>query len=142
MKKALVAAGAVLLAFFIFRACSESPEESARDTVKEFIEEVKDGEGKEAVKLLYPPFRDALAQELKMPVQLTELKPSEMVACLLSSMGENIKKVKVLDSSKIDDRHAEVLVKIIDRQGVEKVFTFIVIKDEKKWKIASISGVK
>ncbi|MCS7308271.1 MAG: DUF4878 domain-containing protein, partial [Aquificaceae bacterium] len=60
----------------------------------------------------------------------------------LSSMGENIKKVKVLDSTKIDERHVEVLAKVIDRDGVEKIFTFIVIKDEKTWKIASISGIK
>ncbi len=142
MKRIVLILGAVLLVFFVFRACGEKPEESARDTVKDFIEEVRNGEGKEAVKLLYPPFRDALVQELKMPVQLTEMKPSEVLACVLSSMGENIKKVKVLDASKIDDKHVEVVVKIIDKQGVEKILSFIVIKDEKKWKIASISGIK
>ena len=63
-----------------------------------------------------------------MPVQLTEMKPSEALACELSSMGENIKKVKVLDTSKIDDKHVEVIVKIIDMQGVEKILSFIVIK--------------
>ena len=46
-------------------------------------------------------------------------KPSEALACVLSSMGENIKKVKVLDTSKIDDKQVEVIVKIIDKQGVE-----------------------
>ncbi len=142
MKKVALAVGAVLLAFFVFRACGENPEKSARNLVKDFIEEIRDGEGKEAVKLLYPPFRDALVQDVKLPLQLTEMKPSEVLACLLSSMGENIKKVKVLDASKIDDKHAEVMVKVIDKGGVEKIFTFIVIKDEKKWKIASISGIR
>ncbi|MFN3598890.1 MAG: DUF4878 domain-containing protein [Aquificaceae bacterium] len=142
MKKVLIPIALVLAAFFVFRACGESPEESARKTVKEFIEMIRDEEGKEAVKLLYPPFRDALVQELKLPIQLTEMKPSEILACVFSSMGENIKKVKLLDASKIDDKHAEVMVKIIDKQGVEKIFTFIVIKDEKKWKIASISGIR
>ncbi|MFN3947771.1 MAG: DUF4878 domain-containing protein [Aquificaceae bacterium] len=142
MKKVLILIALVLAAFFVFRACGESPEASARKTVKEFIERIRDEEGKKAVKLLYPPFRDALVQDLKLPIQLTEMKPSEVLACVLSSMGENIKKVKVLDANKIDDKHAEVIVKIIDKQGMEKVFTFIVIKDEKRWKIASISGIR
>ncbi|MFN3471415.1 MAG: DUF4878 domain-containing protein [Aquificaceae bacterium] len=142
MRKVLIPIALVLAAFFVFKACGESPEESARKTVKEFVERIRDEDGKDAVKLLYPPFRDALAQELKVPIQLTEMKPSEALACVLSSMGENIKKVKLLDSSKIDDKHAEVIVKVIDKQGMEKVFTFILIKDEKRWKIASISGIK
>ncbi|MEJ5339735.1 MAG: DUF4878 domain-containing protein [Aquificaceae bacterium] len=142
MKKVALAVGAVLLAFFVFRACGENPEKSARNTVKDFIENIRDGEGREAVMLLYPPFRDALVQDVKLPLQLTEMKPSEVLACLLSSMGENIKKVKVLDTSRIDDKHAEVIVKVTDKEGVEKIFTFIVIKDEKRWRIASISGIK
>lgn len=142
MKKVAIALGAVLLAFFVFRACGEDPEESAKDTVRDFIESIREGEGREAVMLLYPPFRDALVQDVKLPLQLTEMKPSEILACLLSSMGENIKKVKVLDTSKIDERHAEVILKVLDRDGVEKIFTFIVIKDEKRWRIASISGIR
>ncbi|MFN7064915.1 MAG: DUF4878 domain-containing protein [Aquificaceae bacterium] len=142
MKKIFIALGAVLLAFFLFRACGDSPEEIARDTVKDFIEKIRDEEGKEAVKLLYPPFRDALAKDLRLPIQLTETTPSQLLACILSSMGEDIKKIKVIDSSKIDDKHTEVMVRIVDKQGVEKIFTFIVIKDEKKWRIASISGIK
>ena len=142
MKKVAIAVGAVLLAFFVLKSCGENPEKSARNTVKDFIENIRDGEGKDAVKLLYPPFRDALVQDVKLPIQLTEMKPSEILACLLSSMGENIKKVKMLDTSRIDDKHAEVIVKVIDKEGVEKIFTFIVIKDEKRWRIASISGIR
>ena len=142
MKRVGIVIAVVLAVFFLFRACGNSPEESARDIVKEFIENIRDEEGAEAVKLLYPPFRDALVQDVKLPIQLTEMKPSQILACALSSMGENIKKVRVLDSTKIDEKHVEVLVKVIDRDGVEKIFTFIVIKDEKTWKIASISGTK
>ena len=142
MKRVAIVVGAVLLAFFVLRSCGENPEKSARNTVKDFIENIRDGEGREAVKLLYPPFRDALVQDGKLPLQLTEMKPSEVLACILSSMGENIKKVRMLDTSRIDDKHAEVVVKVVDKEGVEKIFTFIVIKDEKKWKIASISGIK
>lgn len=142
MKRILIILAAILAVFFLFKSCGENPEKAAKATVKEFIEKIRDEEGKEAIKLLYPPFRDALAQDLKIPIELTETKPSELLACVLSSMGENIKKVKILDVSKIDDKHTEVLVKVIDKQGIEKVFTFIVIKDEKKWKIASISGIR
>ncbi|RMH80200.1 MAG: DUF4878 domain-containing protein [Acidobacteria bacterium] len=142
MKKAALAIGAVLLAFFVFRACGEDTKDKARGTVKEFIERVRDGEGKEAVKLLYAPYRDALSQDFKLPIQLTEMKPSEVLACVLSSMGENIKRVKYLDVREIDDKHAEVLVKVIDREGVEKILAFIVIKDEKNWRIANISGIR
>ncbi len=142
MKRVAIAVGAVLLAFFVLKSCGENPEKSARNTVKDFIENIRDGEGKDAVKLLYPPFRDALVQDVKLPIQLTEMKPSEILACLLSSMGENIKKVKMLDTSRIDDKHAEVIVKVIDKEGVEKIFTFIVLKDEKRWRIASISGIR
>lgn len=142
MKKALLVAGAVLVAFFAFRACSSSPTEEARDTVEEFIEKIRDEDGKSAVKMLYPPYRDALAQELKLPLQLTEMKPSEVLACVLSSMGENVKKVKYLDAKTLDEKHAEVVIKVVDKQGVEKLFAFILIKDEKKWKIANISSLK
>ncbi|ADC89709.1 hypothetical protein Thal_1077 [Thermocrinis albus DSM 14484] len=142
MKKVLLAAGLVLLAILVIRSCSGSPEKEAKGTVAEFVDLVKDGEGKDAVKLLYPPFRDALVQEVKLPVQLTEMKPSELLACALSSMGENIKKVKVVETRPIDDKHVEVLVRITDRQDIDKLFSFIVIKDEKGWKIASISPVK
>ncbi|WP_448587934.1 DUF4878 domain-containing protein [Thermocrinis sp.] len=142
MKKVLIILAVVLGGFFVFRACGTSPEEASKDTVKEFISAIRDGEGKEAVSMLYPPFRDALAPNVKLPVQLTEMKPSELLACALSSMGENIKKVKILDVKKVDDKHVEVMVKVIDKNGVEKIFYFITIKDEKKWKIASISDAK
>ena len=42
MKRVALIVGAVLLVFFVFRACGEKPEESARDTVKEFIDEVQE----------------------------------------------------------------------------------------------------
>ena len=142
MKRAIIAVVAVLAVFLLVRGCGENPERSAKNTVVDFIENIRDGEGKDAVRLLYPPFRDALAQDLKMPIQFTEMKPSEVLSCVFSSMGENIKKVKVLNTSKIDDKHVEVTLKVIDKEGVDKIFTFIVIKDEKSWKIASISGVK
>lgn len=142
MKKIAVGIGLVLLAFFVIRSCGKSPEGQAEDAVKDFISAIKDREGEDAVKLLYPPFRDALAQNVKLPVEITELKPSELLACVLSSMGNNIKKVKYLDAKNIDDKHVEVLVKVIDKNGIEKLFSFILIKDEKKWKIASISPVK
>ncbi|MCS7261937.1 MAG: DUF4878 domain-containing protein [Aquificaceae bacterium] len=140
MRKALVVLGLVLLGFFTFRACGKSPEESARAVVQDFVENIREGEGKKAVKLLYPPLRDALSQDLKLPLQLTEMTPSQTLACLLSSMGENIKRVKVVDTSRIDDKHVEVLLKVMDKQGKEKFFTFIVIKEDKNWRIASISG--
>ncbi|MCI4458031.1 MAG: DUF4878 domain-containing protein [Thermocrinis sp.] len=142
MKKVAVILAVVLAGFFVFRACGTNPEEASESTVKEFLSAIKDGDGKEAVMLLYPPFRDALVQDVKLPVQLTEMRPSEMLACALSSMGENIEKVKVLDVKAIDDKHGEVIVKIVDKNGTEKLLDFITIKDEKRWKIASISNVK
>ncbi len=142
MRKTLLILAVILGGFFVLRTCGTSPEEASEDTVREFISAMKDGKGREAVKLLYPPFRDALAQEVKLPLQLTEMKPSEVLACLLSSMGENIKKTKILDVKTIDDKHVEVMVKIIDKNRTEKIIVFITIKDEKKWKIASISNVK
>jgi len=141
-RKVAIAIGVVLVLFFVFRSCGGSPESQARDIVEDFISAVKDKDGKDAVKLLYPPFRDALVQEVKIPVQLTEMKPSELLACILSSMGENIKKVKYMDTKKIDESHVEVLVKITDKEGVDKIFSFIIIKDEKRWKIASISPLR
>jgi hypothetical protein len=142
MKRTVLILAVVVVGFFVFRACGTSPERASEGTVKEFISAIKDGDGKEAVKLIYPPFRDALVQDIKVPLQLTEMKPSEMLACVLSSMGENIKKVKVLDVKAIDDKHGEVIVKVIDKNGMEKIMAFITIKDEKRWKIASISNFK
>ncbi len=142
MKRIVLILVLVLLGFFVFRGCGTSPEEASKDTVKEFMSAIREGEGKEAVKLLYPPFRDALVQDVKLPIQITEMKPSELLACALSSMGENVKKVKIIDVKRIDDNHVEVLVKVIDKNGVEKLFWFVTIKDEKRWKIASISNVK
>jgi len=142
MKRIVIILAVVLASFFAFRACNTSPEEASKDTVKEFMSAIREGEGKEAVKLLYPPFRDALVQDVKLPIHITEMKPSELLACALSSMGENVKKVKIIDVKRIDDKHVEVLVKVIDKNGVEKLFWFITIKDEKRWKIASISNVK
>jgi len=142
MKKVAIILAVVLAGFFVFRACGTSPEEASEGIVKEFISAIKDGDGKEAVKLLYPPFRDALVQDVKLPLQLTEMKPSEMLACVLSSMGENVKKVKVLDVKAIDDKHGEVIVKVIDKNGTEKILAFITIKDEKRWKIASKGSLR
>ena len=142
MRKAVIAILVILGLFFLIRSCGESPEEAGRETVKAFIEAVRDEDGKEAVMLLYPPFRDALVLDLKLPVQLTEMKPSEVLACLFSSMGTNIKKVKYIDSKQIDDKHVEVLVRVVDKEGIDKVFSFIVIRDEKRWRIASISDIQ
>jgi len=142
MKRIVLILAVVLLGFFAFRACGTSPESASEKTVKEFMSAIREGEGKKAVGLLYPPFRDVLAQDLKLPIQITEMKPSEVLACVLSSMGENVKKVKVLETKKIDEKHVEVLVKVVDKNGMEKLFYFITIKDEKRWKIASISNLK
>ncbi|MEZ0361094.1 MAG: DUF4878 domain-containing protein [Hydrogenobacter sp.] len=142
MKKVAIGIALVLLAFFVVRSCKESPQDEAKQTVKEFVSAIKDRDGEKAVKLLYPPFRDALVQNVKLPIEITEMKPSELLACILSSMGKNIKSVKYLDTKKIDDQHVEVLVKVIDKEGIEKLFSFILIKDEKRWRIASIASLR
>ncbi|MFN3813374.1 MAG: DUF4878 domain-containing protein [Aquificaceae bacterium] len=138
MKKAILILGAILLTFFLFKSCGDSSKE-AKSTVEDFISAIRDENGEKAVKLLYPPFREAIVSQVKIPFELTEMKPSELLACILSTMGKNIEKVKYVDVSKVDDNHTEVIVRITDKEGMEKMFTFILIKEEKKWKIASIS---
>ncbi len=141
MKKVILILGAILLAFLLFKSCGDSSKE-AKGTVEDFISAIRDENGEKAVRLLYPPFREALVSQVKMPFELTEMKPSELLACTLSTMGKNIKKVKYVDVSKVDDNHTEVVVRITDREGMEKMFTFILIKEENKWKIASISSLR
>ncbi|SHK42634.1 DUF4878 domain-containing protein [Thermocrinis minervae] len=142
MKKALPLLALLLAGFFVVKGCSSSPERQALGTVKEFMEAIRDKDSKDAVNLLYPPYRDALAQQVNVPIQFVELKPSEMVGCVLTSMGEKIKEVKYLDASKIDDTHTEVVIKVVDKDKTEKILSFILVKDGKSWKIANISTMR
>ncbi|WP_457600680.1 DUF4878 domain-containing protein [Hydrogenivirga sp.] len=137
MRKAVVASLAVALIFGV-KSCGE-PYDAAKDSVEEFMEEVKEGEGSEAIRYLHPSFRDNLAKDLKLPVQFTELKPSEVLSCLLSSMGANIDEVDVKEGKLIGENTAIIKVKVEDKNGVDKLFSFVLIKEEDRWLIADIT---
>ena len=137
MRKALLAL--LVLAFLLgIKACGE-PYEDAEGVVEEFMEEIKEGEGHEAVKFLHPAYRDNLAKDLKLPVQFTELKPSQVLGCLLSTMGESIEEVEVKEGKLIGDRTALLKVKVEDMEGIKKLFTFVLVKEDGEWMIADIT---
>ncbi len=137
-KKALIGLGVILAGVLFIKSCGE-PYREAEEVVTEFMEEIQEGEGKDAIKYLYPSYRDALARDLKLPVQFTELKPSQVLSCVLSSMGENIEEVEVVRGKSLGDSVAEVVLKVEDENELDKVFRFILIKDsDDDWKIAGI----
>ncbi len=137
MRKAVLASLGIALLFGI-KACGE-PYEGAEGVVEEFMEEVSEGEGMEAIKFLHPTYRDNLAKDLRLPVQLTEMKPSQALACLLSTMGSNIDEVEVKDGKLIGDRTALLKVKVEDKSGIKKLFTFVLVREDGEWMIADIT---
>ncbi len=139
-KKALIGLGVILAGALFIKSCGE-PYGEAKEATLEFMEEIQEGEGKDAIRYLHPSYRDALAKDLKLPVQFTELKPSEVLSCLLSSMGQNIEDVDVVSAKSLGEYAAEVVLKVEDENELEKIFRFIVIKDsEGDWKIANIES--
>ncbi len=94
----------------------------------------------EAVKYLHPSYRDNLAKDLKLPVQFTEMKPTEILACAFSIMGRGIEEVEVKDTEMVGDKTALVKVRIEDREEIEKILTFVVMKDANKWYIVDIAS--
>jgi len=52
---------AVIAGVIILKSCGE-PYSGAKETVDEFMEEIIEGEGKDAIKYLYPAYRDDLAR--------------------------------------------------------------------------------
>ncbi len=137
MRKIAIASVAIALILGI-KSCGE-PYDSAKDTVEEFMEEIQEGEGLEAIKYMHPSFRDNLTKDIKLPVQFTELRPSEMLACLLSTMGANIEEVKIKDGELISENTAIIRVRIEDKNEIGKLFDFVLIKDGDKWMIADIT---
>jgi len=137
MRKVIIAS-VVVLTLFGIKSCGK-PYGAARDTVEDFMEEIKGKEGMEAIRYLHPSYRDSLAKELKLPIQFTELRPSEILACLLSTMGSNIEDVDITDGKIIGEKTALIKVKVEDKRGIEKIFNFVLIKEDGKWLIADIS---
>jgi len=137
MRKAAIASLAVALILGV-KSCGE-PYDAAKNVVDEFMEEIQEGEGSEAIEYLHPSFRDNLSKELKLPIQFTELKPSQVLACLLSTMGAEIEDVEVKEGKLIGDNTALIKVKVEDRSDIEKIFSFVLIKEDDKWLIADIT---
>jgi len=94
----------------------------------------------EAIKYLHPSYRDSLASNLKMPLQFTEMKPTELLACALSTMGQGIEEVDIEDTEMVGDRTALVKVRIEDREEIERIFTFVVMRDARRWYIVDITS--
>jgi len=137
MRKAVIASLAVALILGV-KSCGE-PYDSAKDTVEEFMEEIQEGEGLEAIRYLHPSFRDSLSKNLKLPVQFTELRPSEVLACLLSSMGAGIEEVDIKGGELIGENTALIKVRVEDENEIAKLFSFVLIKEDGKWYIADIT---
>jgi len=127
------------IAFLLGAKSCGDPYGSAREEVEDFMEEIKEKEGFSAVKHLHPSFRDALIKEVKLPVQFTEMKPSEILACLLSSMGANIGDVEVEEGRAVDDRTVRVKVRVRDKNDLERIFNFLLVREGDKWYIADIT---
>ncbi len=139
-KKLLIGLGVILAGALFIKSCGE-PYGEAKEVALEFMEEIQEGEGKDAMKYLYPSYRDSLAKNLQLPLQFTELRPSEVLACALSTMGENIEDVDVVSGKSLGNSAAEVVIKVEDDNEIEKIFRFILIKDsEGEWKIANIES--
>ncbi len=126
------------LALLGVKSCGE-PYGDAEDTVEDFMRKIKRKEGFEALKFLHPAYRENLTKDLKLPVQFTELKPSEVLACLLSSMGRNIEDVEVKDGKMVGERTVFVKVKVEDKNEIEKMFTFVLVREDDRWYIADIT---
>lgn len=139
MKNKVLIVLAVIAGVIILKSCGE-PYSGAKETVDEFMEEIIEGEGKDALKYLYPAYRDELAKNFKLPVQFTEMKPSEVLACVLSTMGRNIDEVEIKKAIAVNPNTANVVVKVEDKDGIEKFFSFTVIKEGERWYIAKIEN--
>ncbi len=137
MKKVIL--GALAVAFILgVKSCGE-PYDSAKDIVEEFMEEIREGEGKDAIKYLHPSYRDNLAKDLKIPVQFTEMKPTQLLSCVLSVMGENIEDVEIREGKMVGENTALIKVEVEDKEEIKKIFTFVVIKEGGDWYIADIT---
>ncbi|HIQ30935.1 MAG TPA: DUF4878 domain-containing protein [Aquifex aeolicus] len=140
MRKAFLLALGTLFVFGI-KSCGE-PYGEAQDVVEEFMEEVRDREGASAIRFLHPSYRDSLTKDLSLPIQFTEMRPSEVLACLLSAMGSGINSVEVKSGKLVGSNTALIKVKVEDDRELEKLFTFVLIKEGDGWKIADISPYK
>ncbi|GEM_PF-614166 len=137
MRKLVLALLGVAL-LFVLKSCGE-PYNKAKDVAEEFLDEIQEKEGKEALRYLHPSFRDGLIKDIRIPVQFTEMKPSEVLACVLSTMGANIDEFEVREGKLIGDRTALLKVSITDKSGIEKLFSFVLIKEGDRWLIADIT---
>ncbi|MEN3034624.1 MAG: DUF4878 domain-containing protein [Aquificaceae bacterium] len=142
MKKALVTLIVILGVFFVFRSCSDSPSEASKEVIKDFLSSIKDGKGENATNMLYTPYKSALENMVSSPINMVDLSKSTALSCTLSAIGQNIKKYKILDTRQIDKNHTEVTAKLISKDGKESLVNFILIKDQKRWKIANISNMR
>ncbi len=129
----------ILITLIFIKSCADSSGD-AREVVEEFLEEVREGEGMEAIKYLHPSYRDSLAKDLKLPIQFAEIKSTELLACALSTIGGGVKEVEVKDTEMVGDKTALVKVRIEEKEEIERILTFVVMKDANKWYIVDIAS--
>ena len=129
----------ILILTFSIKSCAE-PSADAEEVVEEFLEELQEGKGIKAVRYLHPSYRDSLAEELKLPLRFTEMKPTELLSCALSTMGNGIKETDLLETEMVGNRTALVKVMVEDKEEIEKIFTFVVMKDAERWYIVDITS--
>ncbi|NPA32599.1 MAG: DUF4878 domain-containing protein [Aquificae bacterium] len=139
MRNVVLTVTALVAGAMILKSCGE-PYSGAAETVEEFMEEVMEGDGMDAVQYLHPSYRDELAKNLRLPVQFTELRPTELLACALSTMGAGIDDVDIKKVKLAGEDVAKVVVSVEDKEGLEKLFSFLVVKEGDRWYIAKIEN--
>ncbi|MCS7083713.1 MAG: DUF4878 domain-containing protein [Aquificaceae bacterium] len=142
MKNFLTILAVLIVGVFVFRACGDSPREASEKVVEGFLSDIKKGNGEDAVKALYTPYKNALEEMVKPPINIGDFSKAVGLAYNLSAMGKDIKKFKIVDTREIDKNHIEVTVKLNSKGGKESLVNFILIKDDKRWKIANISPIR
>ena len=137
MKRLILGITAIFAGALILKSCGE-PYNAAKDIVEDFMEEIMEGEGKKAVQFIHPSYRDELVKNLKLPLQFTELRPTELLACVLSVMEMNIEDIDIKNAKMVNRDTAKVIVSVEDKEGLEKLFTFVVVKEGDRWYIVKI----
>lgn len=137
MKRLILGITAIFAGALILKSCGE-PYNAAKDIVEDFMGEIMEGEGKKAVQFIHPSYRDELVKNLKLPLQFTELRPTELLACVLSVMGMNIEDIDIKNAKMVNRDTAKVIVSVEDKEGLEKLFTFVVVKEGDRWYIVKI----
>jgi hypothetical protein len=130
MKKWVVSLAMCMSIVFLGCSKKEGPEEA----VKSFYESFSTGNYEEFKKSVTPETYQLFNAAIMLTCKRNQT-PDECYKDFTKKEKKDFSKIEIIKTEKIDDKHANVLIKEYKKNGTYKTTTVPVVKTEEGWKV-------